>query len=462
MAESQQFLGWKQYSMEPVAFALTFAYSICDNVYTDLIIYQTCKTITGLNSSECDILHENSTTNRANEIEKLVQPHTGSIFILDSCIKTIFPTLMALFLGPWSDKNGRKPLLIVPFLGYALSYAILALMSNFNLSPYWFLLSSIPGSVLGGFPTICLTFWSYKADITDSQNRAWHLACLETFFFGGFLGGLFVGPYTFRHAGYMVVFLIASASCLSATIYSVFLVPETIQIQHQRALKDVFDYKLVRDLFKAVLKSRDGFDKFLVWSCVLSIAINVSIMEGNGSILFLFTSYKLQWNLSDVSIYSSTNLLLTIIGMLLLIKLVGSILKLPETVIVVLSCLSTSISCLGKAFVSKPYHMYITAGIGMFSASAVPAIRSIVSKTVPQDDLGKTFSVITIVEMIIPFAATPLYLYIYTHTLDMFPCPVWFLSASLPIVNIILAIMIEYRWKVLKNTQYSEIVTERD
>uniref|UniRef100_A0ABD2WB87 Uncharacterized protein n=1 Tax=Trichogramma kaykai TaxID=54128 RepID=A0ABD2WB87_9HYME len=218
----------------------------------------------------------------------------------------------------------------------------------------------------------------------------------------------------------------ASASCLSATIYSVFLVPETIQIQHQRALKDVFDYKLVRDLFKAVLKSRDGFDKFLVWSCVLSIAINVSIMEGNGSILFLFTSYKLQWNFSDVSIYSGTNLLLTIIGMLLLIKLVGSILKLPETVIVVLSCLSTSISCLGKAFVSKPYHMYITAGIGMFSASAVPAIRSIVSKTVPQDDLGKTFSVITIVEMNIPFADT----------------------ANL--------------WKVLKNTQYNEIVTERD
>jgi PCFT/HCP family folate transporter-like MFS transporter 1/3 len=88
-----------------------------DNVMTDFIVFRTCKSIPDLNSSECNILHENSSSNEAIRIEKLVQPHTALLLILKSCIETIFPTIMSLFLGPWSDKNGRKPLLIFPFTG---------------------------------------------------------------------------------------------------------------------------------------------------------------------------------------------------------------------------------------------------------------------------------------------------------------------------------------------------------
>ena len=90
---------------------------LADNVMTDLIVYQTCKTSAGLNSSECDILHKNSSSEEAMKIEKLVQPHTGLLLVLKSCIEIIFPTILSLFLGPWSDKNGRKPLLLFPFTG---------------------------------------------------------------------------------------------------------------------------------------------------------------------------------------------------------------------------------------------------------------------------------------------------------------------------------------------------------
>lgn len=89
-----------------------------DNVMTDLVVYQTCKSTAALNISDCDILHTNSSSERAKDIEKLVQPYTALVLILKSCIETIFPTIMSLFLGPWSDKNGRKPLLVIPFTGY--------------------------------------------------------------------------------------------------------------------------------------------------------------------------------------------------------------------------------------------------------------------------------------------------------------------------------------------------------
>lgn len=68
--------------------------------------------------------------------------------------------------------------------------------------------------------------------------------------------------------------------------------------------------------------------------------------------------------------------------------------------------------------------------------------------------LGKTFSLITTMEMTLPFATTPLYIFIYAHTLKYYPCPVWFLSAVLPVFIIILAVIIDRRWRRLKESQY--------
>lgn len=92
---------------------------LTDSVISDLIVYQTCKMteIPGLNKNDCYILHEKHYNIDAAKIAKLVQPHTSLVFTLQSCILTIFPTILSVFLGPWSDKYGRKPLLIYPFIG---------------------------------------------------------------------------------------------------------------------------------------------------------------------------------------------------------------------------------------------------------------------------------------------------------------------------------------------------------
>ena len=64
---------------------------------------------------------------------------------------------------------------------------------------------------------------------------------------------------------------------------------------------------------------------------------------------------------------------------------------------------------------------------------------------------GKAFAVTTTMEKIGPFATTPLFVLIYTNFIKTYPCPVWFLPAGFCVIIVILAIVVQRRWRILRN-----------
>lgn len=70
-----------------------------------------------INETECLILHKNSSSAEALRINKIVQPYASLIITSKSFLESIWPSCLSLFLGPWSDKYGRKPILISGYLG---------------------------------------------------------------------------------------------------------------------------------------------------------------------------------------------------------------------------------------------------------------------------------------------------------------------------------------------------------
>lgn len=55
--------------------------------------------------------------NETEKLEKLVEPQAAVINMVRSTIESLFSVLLCLFIGPWSDRFGRKPLLIVNLIG---------------------------------------------------------------------------------------------------------------------------------------------------------------------------------------------------------------------------------------------------------------------------------------------------------------------------------------------------------
>lgn len=86
-------------------------------MFQNQIIYQTCTEIFKFNQTECVLLGTKDATNETQEIERLVQPYASRFFMAKTIVESLPPALASLFIGPWSDKFGRKPVIVTTFVG---------------------------------------------------------------------------------------------------------------------------------------------------------------------------------------------------------------------------------------------------------------------------------------------------------------------------------------------------------
>lgn len=82
-----------------------------------MVIYRTCYVSFGFNESECAKLGTENLDSNATELEKIVQPYANVISMTKSFVETFLGVFICLFIGPWSDKKGRKPVLLSSMAG---------------------------------------------------------------------------------------------------------------------------------------------------------------------------------------------------------------------------------------------------------------------------------------------------------------------------------------------------------
>ena len=81
-------------------------------------------------------------------------------------------------------------------------------------------------------------------------------------------------------------------------------------------------------------------------------------------------------------------------------------------------------------------------------------IRSLLSKTVPEADLGKVYTLLGCLEAAVPLAASPLLASIYSSSLKTFPGAVFLAEAGFMLVVLVLFIMIIilFRYNITSST----------
>ncbi|XP_063219981.1 probable peptidoglycan muropeptide transporter SLC46 isoform X2 [Bacillus rossius redtenbacheri] len=442
-------------TVEPLIFLLFFGRTLSAPVFTNLFLKQTCLVTLQMNRSTCDLLTTGNKT-----LEDLVQPSVTVIQMLVSVIEALSPAVISMFLGPWSDTNGRKLLLIAPVLGFIFKYLMFIGFTFIpNLHPAYFLLCCIPVAVSGGFICLISACYSYITDITLPDERAQRLGCLEIAMFLGLLGGNLSTAHLYSSAGslgYVAVFATSGIIYCVSFVYALYL-PESLQ--RVETAKRGIHWSLIKELFNASFLKQPGSGRIIVFLIIIVLSAYIIIIEGDFSVLFLYTKVKYNWTIYEYSMFSSYGLLLSTVGMLVGLWLLSRLLQIPSALLAMLGFLSKMMSSLIFAFAPSPWYLYLAIGVGVIGGISGPLCRAILSTTVPSNEIGKVFSIISSLESLTPLVASPLYTLVYNKTLHTFPGACFILSAGLFFIDsLILGVVYTIQRFFSAEPQYTALI----
>lgn len=140
----------------------------------NLYLEKTCYINFQLNSSECTAQH-NHTSETGSEHATEIQKYVSNLNIYGSLIENIPSVILVLFLGPWSEKNGRKPPMLAPLVGHLCSVSLYILNYYFTSWPAEYILfASIPCGLFGGSATLLMALNRYSSYLMKSTVSGFH------------------------------------------------------------------------------------------------------------------------------------------------------------------------------------------------------------------------------------------------------------------------------------------------
>ena len=224
---------------------------------------ETCKNLT---KSQEDVVHEKT-----------------SRWILYQSIAQTLPSIAAsLILGSWSDKVGRKTVLILPSVGSVLLYTNYILnVAYFSLDVNYILIGVCISGFFGGFATTLLGVFSYISDITDKSQRTVRVAILESMIFlGGTVGNL-IGGELLQYNGFMAAFGLCLGLSVMVIIYISLILPESFfpEVDQERNWAVIAVHNHLKTSFQVLTKRRPQHQRLNLLVSLFGIFFFITIRK---------------------------------------------------------------------------------------------------------------------------------------------------------------------------------------
>ncbi|KAK7872175.1 hypothetical protein R5R35_001737 [Gryllus longicercus] len=156
------------------------------------------------------------------------------------------------------------------------------------------------------------------------------------------------------------------------------------------------------------------------------------------AVMYLFTRYRFNWNEVDFSIFSTYSMITNLLGTMVSVGVFSHMLKIDDALIGVMSCMSKILSCFVYAFATTDWMIYLAPIVEILNGTSFIAMRSIISKLVPADELGKVNSLFGVCEALMPLVYGPMYSAVYTSTIHSLPGAFFLLGGALTLPAVLI------------------------
>ncbi len=194
--------------------------------------------------------------------------------------------LFSPIMGSLSDQYGRRPVLLLSLLGFAVDYLILAFAPTF----WWLIIGRIIAGVFGASFTVAS---AYIADISTEENRAKNFGMLGAAFGLGFIIGPLLGGL-FGEIGVRIPFYVAAGLAFANFLYGYFILPESLSLENRRT----FDWKRANPI--GTIRQIFGY-KSIGYLLFTFFLLNLGVHAVNSNWAY-FTMYRFEWSESMVGL----------------------------------------------------------------------------------------------------------------------------------------------------------------
>lgn len=150
---------------------------------------------------------------------------------------------------------------------------------------------------------------------------------------------------------------------------------------------------------------------------------------GESDYVFKFTQQQLKWDGNTYSAYAGTySTLVGIFGTFFATAVLSKFFKISDPIIGLIASITTILSRLFFAFAKSSITYYIGGALSLFESMRVIPIKSISSSLVDPEEIGRLFSLMSLLDSFGGFFFPPLYSYVYISNLRRFPGAIYILS----------------------------------
>ncbi|XP_059091356.1 proton-coupled folate transporter-like [Tigriopus californicus] len=440
-----------QITIEPMLFLGAFSTILTLVPQNQLILYKTCLVPEFELSEEfCQQINQNANTT---EYQDLIEPAVAQFNVIKDVVAHAVPIFLAFYLGAWSDHFGRKPLLYTTQVGKVISAAFAVLNVYFIAwSKEVYLVTVIlPEALTGGYLAYLMAAHSFIADNTKPSDRTFRLSLAG--FCWGFANpiGTLLGAIMFSQGGYKCVYAARFVAILSTCILFILrlwkfeenvvrLRKEAIllgDIPIKSSLKSLLHPKHIIDSVQTVFRRRGQNKRAFLLLILVMILFFVFTVDGEQAVQYLYVVRIFTWGVNEYSAYTTVSSLISSCGMLVAMP-IFHFFKVPDMVVTFVATILLIIGKLLMGTIGKTWTFYAYSCMNVLLGFLLPAMRSVISKCVTQEELGKIFAMLSSCEAIVPILGSLLYSNVYLLTAESnYPGTIFLTSAGFLMINLL-------------------------
>jgi len=307
-------------------------------------------------------------------IEELIHGNISEASAIGGWLTATYALMQFVFspiLGGLSDKYGRRPILLISLFGFGLDYLFLSYAPTIG---WLFVGRAIAGITGASFTTAS----AYIADVSNDKNRAQNFGMIGAAFGLGFIIGPVIGGLL-GSLGSRVPFMFAAGLSFVNWAYGYFVLPESLPKEQRRE----FSWKTAipgRSLLK--IRKFPAIGGLAISFFLISLASHA--VQSNWS---FFTIERFQWTEKMIGISLGVVGLLVALVQGLLIRYTSPWLGDKKSIFIGL--LMYSFGLLLFAFANQGWMMFAFLVPYCLGGIAGPALQSIISSSVPNNEQGE-------------------------------------------------------------------------